>query len=87
MRDLRVSVVLPTFNREHLIGRSVSSALSETLPEDEILVIDDGSTDGTEAVVRKFQDSRIRYIRQANAGAGASRVPGRLVWGAGAHQR
>ncbi len=76
MPNLKVSVVIPTYNREHLIARSVSSALCEILPTDEIIVIDDGSTDRTEDVVRQFQDSRIRYIRQPNSGAGVARNRG-----------
>jgi hypothetical protein len=54
----------------------VSSALGETLPGDEILVIDDGSNDNTEQIVSEFHNERIRYIPQANAGAGAARNRG-----------
>jgi hypothetical protein len=76
MQDLRVSVVIPTYNRDNLIARSLCSALCETRSGDEILVIDDGSTDRTEQVVRQFNDSRIRYVWQPNAGAGAARNRG-----------
>src|SRR4051812_41806571 len=74
--ELKVSVVIPTHNRERLIGRALRSALCQIRPEDEILIIDDGSTDGTEQVVRQFRDCRIRYIWQKNAGAGAARNRG-----------
>jgi glycosyltransferase involved in cell wall biosynthesis len=76
MNELRLSVVIPTHNRAHLVGRALRSVLSEISPDDEVLVIDDGSTDGTGQVVQAFQDDRIRYIWQANAGAGAARNRG-----------
>ena len=76
MPNLTISVIIPTYNRAHVVGRAVRSALAETLPGDEILVVDDGSADGTEGVIREFNHPRIRFIRQANAGAGAARNRG-----------
>lgn len=76
MPSLTISVIIPTYNRAHVVARAVRSALAETLPGDEILVVDDGSTDETEGVIREFNDERIRFIRQANAGAGAARNRG-----------
>jgi len=78
MTDLRVSVVIPTYNRGHLIDRALSSAIVDIEGGDEIIVVDDGSSDATEGVVRKFADPRIRYIRQAHLGAGAARNRGTL---------
>jgi len=72
---LPMSVVIPTYNRAHLIGRSVNSVLPELLPGDEIIVVDDGSTDDTERVVAAMSGP-IRYIRQQNAGAGPARNRG-----------
>lgn len=68
----RVSVIIPTYNRSGLIATAIESALGATLPGDEILVIDDGSTDDTPAVVRSF-GAAIRYIRIENSGPGAAR--------------
>lgn len=75
---MRVSVVIPTHNRAHLVGRALRSALSETTPGDEIVVVDDGSTDNTQGTVREISagEPRIRYIFQAHAGAGAARNRG-----------
>lgn len=67
-----VSVIIPTYNRSGLIGRALNSVLAATVPGDEILVIDDGSTDGTAAVVRSFGDA-VRYVRIENSGVGAAR--------------
>ena len=47
MAGLSVSVVIPTYNRGHLIGRAVDSVLAAVEPRDEVIVVDDGSTDGT----------------------------------------
>lgn len=62
-----VSVVLPTFNGEKYIKQAIDSALAQSLPPDEIIVVDDGSTDGTENLVRGY-GSKVRYIYQENKG-------------------
>ena len=69
---LPVSIVIPTYNRAHLICRAVESALAASSPGDEIIVVDDGSTDDTEKVLAPHRD-RIRYLRIPNGGAGAAR--------------
>src|SRR3954451_24251047 len=51
MANLRVSVVIPTYNRASLVPRAVDSVLTQLGPEDELIVVDDGSADGTEAAV------------------------------------
>jgi glycosyltransferase involved in cell wall biosynthesis len=73
--DLFFSVVLPTFNRAHLVPRAVDSALEQLAPEDELIVVDDGSTDHTQDVLASYGD-RIRCIRTGNRGAGAARNRG-----------
>ncbi len=71
---MKISVVLPTYNRGHVIGRSIQSVLDQTIPVSEIIVVDDGSTDNTEEVVRSFDDDRIQFIRTPeNKGAAAAR--------------
>ena len=73
--DHRVSIIIPTYNRSALIGRAIWSALAAVAPGDEILVIDDGSTDDTAQVLRPFGDA-IRYVRIENSGPGAARNVG-----------
>jgi glycosyltransferase involved in cell wall biosynthesis/drug/metabolite transporter (DMT)-like permease len=73
--SLRISTIIPTYNRARLLGRAVRSALAQAEPGDEIIVVDDGSTDDTEATMRSFGEP-VRYIRTANAGAGAARNRG-----------
>ena len=68
----RVSVVIPTFNCERFIGRTVGSALRQTYRDFEIIVVDDGSTDGTQAVLAEYGQA-LHYIKQANQGASAAR--------------
>jgi glycosyltransferase involved in cell wall biosynthesis len=67
-----VSIVIPTYNRAALVCRAVESALAAADREDEILVIDDASTDNTAEVLARFGD-RIRYIKAPHGGAGAAR--------------
>jgi glycosyltransferase involved in cell wall biosynthesis len=62
-----VSVVIPTFNRGGYVSLAVESALAQTWPEKEVIVVDDGSTDGTGERLRSFGD-RIRYRFQQNRG-------------------
>ena len=57
-----VSVIIPAYNREQTIGRAIQSVLNQTFQDFELIVVDDGSTDGTRAVVEGFGDPRIRYL-------------------------
>lgn len=73
----KVSVVIPTYNRAHLISRAIKSVLDQTYKDLEIIVVDDGSTDNTEKIIKSFQDGRIRYIQHnKNKGASAARNTG-----------
>lgn len=73
-----VSVIIPTFNREHSIGECLQSVLNQSHPALEVLVVDDGSRDGTRTVVERWQelDPRVKYLYQANAGVSAARNTG-----------
>ena len=73
----RVSVVIPTYKRAHLISRAIQSVLDQTYQDFEIIVVDDGSTDNTEEIVQNYKEDRIRYIRHSvNKGAAAARNTG-----------
>lgn len=74
---MNISVVIPTFNRAGHIRRAVRSALAQSRPPDEVLVIDDGSTDDTIAALAPLMRS-IRYIRKPNGGAASARNRGIL---------
>ena len=63
-----VSVVLATYNHERFIAKAVESILGQTLRELELIVVDDGSTDGTGDAVRRFADPRLTYLRTENSG-------------------
>ncbi len=60
-----VSVIIPTFNRGHIIARSVDSVLAQTFTDYEIIVVDDGSTDNTGEFLKKHYGDRIQYISQS----------------------
>ena len=64
----KISVVMPTFNRSHYIGEAIKSAQGQTLRDWELIVIDDGSTDGTEKIVQEMakDDPRISYFKNEN---------------------
>lgn len=72
---MTVSVVIPTFNRAAMLGDAVRSVLEQTRPADEIIVVDDGSTDDTRRVVEGFGAS-VRCLRQENRGVSAARNAG-----------
>lgn len=72
---VRVSVVIPTYNRAADLRRALDSVLSQTFPVAEIIVVDDGSTDNTREVVAQF-GSRVSYFHQNNAGGAAARNRG-----------
>ena len=67
------SIVIPTYNRAHLIGKTIESVLKQEFADFEILIIDDGSKDNTEEAVSTFTDKRIQYLKKQNAERGAAR--------------
>jgi glycosyltransferase involved in cell wall biosynthesis len=73
----KVSVILPTFNRGHVVGRAVSSVLTQGFVDLELIVVDDGSLDETARVLNELHDERIIYIKLVeNRGAAAARNVG-----------
>ena len=71
-----VSIVIPTYNRKHIISRAIDSVLNQTYDHFEILVVDDGSTDGTSEFLKNRYKKTIRVIFQENQGASAARNKG-----------
>lgn len=70
-----VSVIIPNYNRERLIGETLQCLLNQTRPPDEVIVVDDGSSDRSVEVVRTFGE-RVRLVVQENAGPAAARNHG-----------
>lgn len=74
-----ISVIIPTYNRANLIDQAIQSVLNQTYQNFEVIIVDDGSTDYTKEVIRKFQerDKRVKYIRhEKNRGGSAARNTG-----------
>ncbi|MBR1610079.1 MAG: glycosyltransferase family 2 protein, partial [Methanobrevibacter sp.] len=69
----KISVILPVFNSEKFIKKSVESVLSQTLDDFELIIVNDGSTDNTLNIINSFKDSRIKILNQSNQGPGAAR--------------
>jgi len=71
-----VSVVIPAFNAEKFVERAIESVLSQTYPNLELIVVDDGSTDRTAEIAASFDDPRFRLLAQPNRGVSAARNRG-----------
>ena len=74
-----VSIIMPTWNRSEIIRRSIQSVVDQYFDRWELLVIDDGSSDDTEAVVKSFEDPRISYHRIEHQGVSVARNFGMKV--------
>jgi glycosyltransferase involved in cell wall biosynthesis len=74
----QVSVIIPSYNQARFVAEAVDSVLAQTYPNFELIVVDDGSTDNTEAVLAAYQ-GQIQYIRQSNKGLSAARNRGFLA--------
>ena len=70
-----ISVIIAVYNGEPYIGEAIESVLAQTLPADELIVVDDGSTDATPQTVQRFGDA-VRYERRSRAGFAAGRNSG-----------
>ena len=77
MEEPRVSVIIPTYNREKMVEDAIRSVLNQTFSDFEIIIIDDASTDNTESIIKSICDERIKYIRhERNKGGSAARNTG-----------
>jgi glycosyltransferase involved in cell wall biosynthesis len=68
-----VSILIPAYNAEKWLGDTIRSALSQTWPKKEIIIVDDGSSDNTLAIARQFESGSVKVITQENRGASAAR--------------
>jgi glycosyltransferase involved in cell wall biosynthesis len=75
MHEPKISVIIPTYNRAHCVNDAIDSVLSQSFQDIEVIVVDDGSTDGTSEVLRAYED-RLKVIRQSNGGVSAARNNG-----------
>ena len=71
----KITVIIPSYNRASVLPRAIDSVLAQTLPVDEIIVIDDGSTDETQELLKKLYP-QIKIIKQSNKGVSAARNAG-----------
>ena len=66
MSNILFSLIVPTYNRESFIVKTIQSVLSQTYLNFELIIVDDGSTDNTEQVIGKIRDKRIKYYKKKN---------------------
>ena len=74
-----VSILVPAYDAERWIGEALSSAVTQTWPNKEIIVVDDGSTDGTLAAARRFASPFVKVVTQDNRGR-ARRAIMPMLW-------
>lgn len=71
----KVSVIIPTFNSEQFIEQTIDSVFNQSYKDFELIVVDDGSTDGTDKIISRYKN-RITYIRKKNEGISVARNMG-----------
>ena len=72
----QISVIIPSYNRRHLLGYTINSILNQTLPPYEVIVVDDNSTDGTIGWLEEQYKSKLKIIKNVGKGPGAARNTG-----------
>src|SRR3990167_4127136 len=68
-----VSVIIPTYNRKELVRRAIQSVLNQTFSKYSLTVVDDGSTDQTDKILKDFKGAKIHFLRQDHKGVSAAR--------------
>ena len=68
----KISVIIATYNRSHLIEKTIDSILCQDFSDFEIIVVSDGSTDNTNEIVKSYNDKKISFIHQSRSGSPAS---------------
>ena len=76
MTEILVSVIIPTFNNKQYIEETIDSVLSQTYKNIEIIIIDDGSDDGTDKIVSQKYKNKVKYYFQKNSGLSSARNMG-----------
>ena len=77
MRQIKVSVLIPAYNQAKYLGKAIQSVLDQTFTNFELIIVNDGSSDGTDDIVKSFVDPRIKYIvHDQNKGLAATRNTG-----------
>ncbi|MBI4970833.1 MAG: glycosyltransferase family 2 protein [Candidatus Omnitrophica bacterium] len=71
-----VSVIIPTYNRKELVRRAIQSVLNQTFKKYALIVVDDGSTDQTDKILKEFKGAKIHFYRQDRKGVSAARNRG-----------
>lgn len=69
----KISIVVPIYNAEKYLKKCIKSLINQTLKDIEIILINDGSTDSSESIIKKFEDKRIKYYKNPNQGIGKTR--------------
>jgi glycosyltransferase involved in cell wall biosynthesis len=69
----KISIIIPCFNNEKTISRTLNSVFLQTFQDFNVYIIDDGSTDKSKDVINKFRDPRLFFLQQENAGPGSAR--------------
>lgn len=75
-KENMISVIIPLYNKEAIIERTLRSVLSQEFDDYEVIIVDDGSTDRSSEVVNSFKDKHIRYYKQENGGPSKARNTG-----------
>lgn len=70
---MKLSIIIPTYNRENFISKCLDSVINQTYENIEIIIVDDGSIDNTESIIKSYNDERIKYYKNKNHGIGYSR--------------
>jgi glycosyltransferase involved in cell wall biosynthesis len=73
---MSISIIIPTYNRAHLFTRAIESVIRQTESNWQLIVVDDGSTDTSDEVMKKYLSEKILYVKQENAGANKARNHG-----------